>query len=439
MMMKGVRFSTIAFALLLASVTGDAAAQLATPSARSFALANSFMARARGYEAPFWNPANLGLADRPGWSVGLAGANAYLNNNSLSYSQIADLYGEYLDDATKSELLESIRQDDPNRMMQLSVDAGAHVVGISVSRFAFGVGAMGAGNLEVSPDAAELFLFGNVGEDGLGKDFNMNGSNGQAWGISGAYLSYAHPFTIPALDYLGLKFSVGATVKYGVIHGLVHLKDVGTSLTNDPLMVSVDAELLSSTDADAGRLWAVDFGAAVDWDGLLVAGISLTNVISSLSWTVEDFELTQVLAMADFDSTTGSDTTLAFSELSAEKQDEIVAFLDDRSVPKRLRLGVVFEAIPALTVSADYLEQIGGTLRSRWDRSLSAGGELRLLSALPLRIGLATDFSHFAYTGGLGIYMGPVHLDLSIGRWGVVGGDGVVAGISISVWPGTGY
>jgi hypothetical protein len=113
--------------------------------------------------------------------------------------------------------------------------------------------------------------------------------------------------------------------------------------------------------------------------------------------------------------------------------------LEDRTVPKKLRLGLVFEAIPALTVSADYVELIGGTLRSRWERSLSAGGELRLLSAIPLRVGLATDFSHFAYTGGLGIYIGPVHLDMSIGRWGVVGGDGVVAAVSFSIWPGAGY
>lgn len=436
--MKGNRIATIALALLLVMVA-DAGAQSATPSARSFAMAEAFTARARGYESPFWNPANLGLPGRPDWSVGLVGASAYLNNNSLSYGQIADLYGEYIDDQTKSELLASIREDDPNKMLTLSVDASASVLGFSIWRFAFGAGTTGAGNMEVSPDAAELVLFGNVGEDGTGKDFALDGSHGQGWAITSGYVSYAHPFTIPALDYLGLKFSAGATVKYGVAHGLVHLQDTGTSIVNNPLTVSVDAEALKSTDADAGRLWAMDLGLAVDWDGLLVAGISLSNAFQSIKWDEQDFELLQVVALADFDSTTSSDTTLTFSELPAEKQGEIIAFLEDRTLPRTLRLGVVFEAIPALTVSGDYVERIGGTLRSRWERSLSAGGELRLLSALPLRVGLATDFSHFAYTGGLGIYMGPVHLDMSIGRWGVVGGDGLVAAVSFSIWPGTGY
>jgi hypothetical protein len=437
--MKQHQTTVIVLALLLAVTAAEAGAQLATPSARSFALANSFMARARGYEAAFWNPANLGLPDRPGWSVGLAGAGAYLNNNSLSYGQISSLYGTYIDDAKKAELLASIREDDPDKMFQLNADANAHVLGFSIWRFAFGAGSMGAGNLEVSSDAVELLLYGNVGEDGTGGDFSMNGSHGEAWAFSGGYMSYAQPFTIPALDYLGLKFSVGATVKYGVSHGLARLLASGTMLTADPLAVGVDAELLNSTDADAGRLWAMDFGAAVDWDGLLVAGISLSNVVQSITWNTEDFELTQIIAMADFNETTSSDTTVDFVDLDPAKQDEIVAYLDNATVPKKLRLGVVFEAIPALTVSGDYVEMIGGTLRSRWERSLSAGGELRLLTALPLRVGLATDFEHFAYTGGLGIYMGPVHTDFSVGRWGVVGGDGVVAAVSISIWPGARY
>ncbi len=130
---------------------------------------------------------------------------------------------------------------------------------------------------------------------------------------------------------------------------------------------------------------------------------------------------------------------MTYAELPAEKQAEIDEFLATADVPKVLRMGVVFEALPALTVSADYEELIGGELRSRWDRTVAAGGELRLTNMLPLRVGLATDFSHFAYTGGLGIYAGPFHVDLAIGRWGVVGGDGVAGAVSISFWPSSRY
>lgn len=433
------RIVTIACALL-ACAAGEAVAQSPAPSARGFALANSYMARARGYEAPFWNPANLGLPDRPSFSLGLPGATAYLNNNSLSYAQIADLYGEYIDDATKSELLADIRQDDPDRMFELSFDVGVHAVAASIGRFAFGVGAVGAGNLEVSPDALELLLFGNVGEDGTGGDFSLERSHGQAWAMSTAFVSYAQPFTIPALDWLDTQFSIGATVRYGVAHGFVQLNDRGSLLTADPLVLDAEAEVMTSTDADAGRVWSLDLGAAMDYDSLLTLGVSLQNAFAGISWNEEEFELTSYTITADFDSTSLTDTTRTFNELGAEEQQRVIDRLDEADVPRLLRLAAAYRLSPNLSLSADYTELIGGTLRASWDRTLAVGGELRLIPALPLRAGLATDFSQLAYTGGLGIHSGPVHTDFAIGRWGVAGGDGLVTALSISVWgTGSGY
>ncbi len=435
--MRMHRILAIAFALPLC-LAGYADAQLAPPSARSFGLAGSFMARARGYEAPFWNPANLGLPNGPAWSVGLPGASFFLGNNSLSYGQIADLYGEFIDDATKSELLADIRRGDPDRMFELSFDLGGHVVGFSLGRLAVTLGVIGAASLEVSPDAMELLLFGNVGEDGLGRDFTLRGSQGQAWSLSGASISYAQPFTVPALEWLGMRFSVGATVKYGVAHGYARLADRGSLLASDPLALDVEAEVLASTDVDAGRVWAVDIGAAMDWRSLVV-GLSFTNALADIVWREDDFELTQYSLLADFDSTTLTDTTFAFAELSPDDQERLLGFLDRADVPKQLRLAGLYRVSPMLTLSVDVSERIGGSLRSGWERSVAVGAELRPTRFLPLRAGVATDFTGLAYTGGLGLYSGPVHTDISVGRWGVLGGDGIVAALSISIWPGMGY
>ena len=77
---------TLCAALVLCTALG-ARAQLATPEARSFAFGGAYAARAVGYEASFWNPANLGLSTSPRWSAGL-NASAYLSNNALDYGQI---------------------------------------------------------------------------------------------------------------------------------------------------------------------------------------------------------------------------------------------------------------------------------------------------------------------------------------------------------------
>lgn len=432
-----IKVTTIVLALLACSA-GVASAQMAVPSARGAGVAGSYTARARGYESPFWNPANLGLSDRPGWSIGLASASFYVDNNSLSYGQIEDLYGEYLDNAAKSELLAEIRGTDGDGMLELSADVGASVLAFSVWRFAFGIGATGSTALEVSPDAAELILFGNLGESGLGKDFALDGSHGDGWGLSGAYLSYAQPFTIPALDYLDMKFSAGATIRYGIAHGLFRVADQGTALTYEPLVLDVDAEMLNSTEVDAGRAWAADLGAAMEW-GSLVAGISLIDAFSDIQWNEEEFELTRYTAYADFDSSTATDTTLAFDQLDPADQERVSEFLDDTDIPRKLRLGAAWKMGSMLSLSADYLELLGGSLNARWERQLSAGAELRLVSALPLRVGLATDFGSLAFTGGIGLYAGPVHLDIAAGRWGIGAGDGMALALSLSVWPGARY
>lgn len=429
------RYSTVTciFALLTVSASASVAQQ-STTTARSLGLANSFTARARGYEAPAWNPANLGLADSPSWSLGIVGATAYLNSNSWSYGQIADLYGTFIDDETKTKLLEDIRRGDPDRMLQLNADVSAQVLSASIWRFAFGFGAVGAGNVEASSDAIELLLFGNVGQDGNGKDFSLEASDGDGWVLSSAFIAYAQPFTVPALDHLNMRFSIGGTAKYGIAHGLAHLLDRGSLLTSDPLAVEADAELLSSNSANAGRHWAIDIGAAMDW-GSLTAGIALQNAFGDISWNRDDFELRTVAATANFDSTTATDTTLAFAELTPEDQGRIDQFFDDADIPKRLRLGAVFRVSPMLTLSGDYEELLGGNLRTRWDRSLSVGGEWVPIDALPLRVGVATDFKNLAVTGGLGLYISVVHLDFSFGRWGFAVGDGAAVSLSLSIWP----
>ena len=432
--MRRTQIATIVLALwVLLPVTGTA--QLAAPSARSFGLAGSYSARARGYEAPYWNPANLGLPGRPGWSVGIVGANASINNNSLDYGQITDLYGEYIDDATKSQILADIRGGDPDRMFQLGGELGASALAFSIWRFGFGVSAIGVGDLQVSPDAAELILFGNVGEDGTGKDFDISG-NGDGSVLSNVYLSYAQPFSFSSLA--GMEFSVGASVKYGIAHALVIVTDEGSTFTANPLVLDADMQVLSSNGSDAGRIWSFDLGAAMDWSNWTFS-LALQNAFGNVNWNVEDFELSLYEGRADLTEAVLTDTTIAYSDLTPDQQRQVQQRLESADPPKRLRMAALYRLGRKWTLSADYMELLGGTLREQWDRSLSAGAQVSLISVLPLRAGLATDFSQVALAGGLGIYAGPVHVDLSYSTMTLAAGDGAIASLSISVWPGAAY
>ena len=233
-MASGFRSAAIALSLAF-GISGEAAGQLAVPSARSQALAGSFTARARGFEAAAWNPANLGLPDRPRWSLGLAGVTGTLTNNSLTYGQITDLYGRFLDDTDKLNLLAEVRSANPDGLLTLDFELGGSFLGFSLDRFAVGLGTSAAGRGELSADALELILFGNLGESGEGSDFDLSGSSGHAWWVSGGYLSYAQPLRISREGGSPIDVAFGASFKYGAAHGYLRFDDLGTVISSEPL------------------------------------------------------------------------------------------------------------------------------------------------------------------------------------------------------------
>jgi hypothetical protein len=431
--MRGLRSAAIAVSL--AVLTGaEATGQLAMPSARSQALAGAFTARARGYEAAIWNPANLGLPDRPRWSFGLAGVTGTLTNNSLTYGQLSGLYGKFLDDAAKSELLDEVRTANADGLLTLDFELGGSLLGFSLGRFGFGLGTSAAGKGELSAEALELILFGNVGESGEGKDFDFSGSNGQTWWLSGGYVSYGQPLIV-SHEASTLDLSIGASFKYGVAHTYLRFDDLGTLIRAEPLDLDARAELLDSETKDIGRYWAFDVGVAAQWENL-VAGLMLQNLVNDFVWSLGDFNLTRYAAMADFNRAVTVDTTAAFYELSHEDRQRLEDFFDRLNLPTRLGIGAAYQVTPKVSLSLDYRDHLGGRLRSLWERSLAVGGEFYWVRRLPLRVGVSTDFSQMALAAGAGLELGVFHADFAVGRWGAVNGEGATVALSVSFWPG---
>lgn len=426
--------SLVLISVLVLGFAGDLSGQVATPSARSESMARAFTALARGYESPLWNPANLGLPDRPGWSVGLASASARLRNNALTYGQITDLYGRFLDDETKSQILADVRSANADGSLELDFGLGGSVLGFSLGRFGFGLGTSATGRGDITADALELVLFGNDGESGEGKDFDLSGSRAHTWWLSGGYVSYAQPFAVPAADGATIDLSVGASFKYAVMHAYFSFDDLGSLLTSEPLALNAQAEYLESAHGDAGRVWGFDLGVAASWKGW-VAGVALENIVADVAWDLENFELTLYSVESDFQRTVTLDSTSVFAELGTADRERLKDLFGRLNPPRRLRVGASYPVASTVLLAVDYYEVVSGRLKSEWDRSLAVGTEFSWVRSLPMRAGLATNFGELALTVGAGLRLGVFEADLALGRWGLVRGEGAAVAISLAFWP----
>ncbi len=235
------------------------------------------------------------------------------------------------------------------------------------------------------------------------------------------------------MEQRGFKFSVGGTASYLIGHALGDLRDLGSLLTEDPLAINAQARTIYSDDAN-GDGWAIDLGFALESESL-TAGLVFDNLLGNMSWDKDAFRLGVVVETAEFGFSNSEDSDLPFDSLDAPNQATVSDYLDGADLPKRLRLGAAYELSSVTTVSADFEELLGGSLRVGWERRLSLGAEWTKISFFPLRAGFATSFEQIAIGGGFGWHVDVVHFDFGI-RWqGITHVQGVAASASLSVWP----
>ena len=101
--------ATLALALLAAA--RPAAAQLPSASGAALGVADNFTAQARGYHAVAWNPAGLGLAGNPGFSLALLSVRGIAGLGPVTVSELADRQGELLPDEVKADWLQRITEE----------------------------------------------------------------------------------------------------------------------------------------------------------------------------------------------------------------------------------------------------------------------------------------------------------------------------------------
>jgi len=186
------------------------------------------------------------------------------------------------------------------------------------------------------------------------------------------------------------------------------VENASGSITTTMDEIAGDAELALVT-ASGGTGYGVDLGAALEAPLGWTFGLTLVNVLSSMSWIGSpermEFSLSAVdinLVNEDFDAAVAdADTTYAIDAYST-------------SLPRSLRLGAS-NTFGKLLVAADYVQGLEGRYGVSTTPQFNAGLEWRPVGAVRPRFGLSAGGRvGQSIAGGLGMKFGPWRMDFAV-------------------------
>lgn len=430
--MSAMKLRTAAAALALCAAPAAAHAQLGNPVPQSVGLGGNYVALAHGFGAVAWNPAGLGMPDNPGFSISLLPLLANAGLDPVTPGDVAAWDGQIIPDDVKREWLDIIRSAGGEAG---AMGADVTYLALSIGSFAFQASSNVRARVNVAPDVAEVLLFGNAGFSGVPGSYDLEGSNFDIAGTTSVAASFALPLAVRLGPLPDQHFAVGATVTYTIGNFLVLGQEESSSLTSDPLEVSVrfpvvhtqlpdDSTDLQGRHLDNGRGIGLDVGAA--WrGGIFSAGVVVRNLINTFEWDVDDLEYRAGEAIWTADT---SYTSFDEADIGDVPESVLERIHDLYEFSPVVAAGAAARVLPFLTVTGEVRHALKDNLDVGARNHAGVGAELTIVPFLPLRAGLSLISGGYQLSGGAGLRLGPVQLAFSAAyREAELGSDAVGA------------
>ncbi len=396
-----------------------------TPRSMAFAGANA--TQARGTEVIGWNPANLGLADNPKFSLRFGVLplfpfpNMQFGNNSLSPYWFNNRFftGALLDDQDKSDLLSYF----PDEGLFISPLVQMDFLSLSFGRWAVSLGAEMVGNITIPKPLFHFLFYGNK----FGEPIDLSTMNLEFQMVNSLTLYHGRTLQMPYLsDYVD-RIAVGGGLKFlgGGFRTTTEKFDASITMENDRIIL----EGASIAQAAAGGYgFALDLGMAADINQKMHANVALMNLFGVINWGgfgLNLFDDGDVLIYEfDYESQITSDQFLDADMDSILNEGIQVDTSYSTSgfthgYPSYLVAGFQYDVLPFLSLYANYKQFFKKQLVFNTVPQLSLATKFDYLKWLPVRIGVAVGGrDEFRWGFGTGLNFKHYHLDFGFSQVG---------------------
>ncbi|RPI03583.1 MAG: hypothetical protein EHM72_01120 [Calditrichaeota bacterium] len=245
-------------------------------SARQYAMSGAYSAMARGAEALFLNPANLGFPQKKKFSINIIGLGAELSNNTLSHLMYQKYVGTYLDADEIDEILDEI----PSSGLNINSNAKIQGFSIGIGSFAFGIRGFSNYSSYFSREIFELVLMGNE----LNRVYKFNPIKGDGITAAAVGAAFGKSFKFEQTAINAMAF--GLMVRY--LHGFSYARVTASEFYTQTTAAAIEGlGHLSMNYAEGGNGFSVtsalSFELVNDWTVSFV----LHNSLSEMIWNVQ--------------------------------------------------------------------------------------------------------------------------------------------------------
>ncbi len=374
---------------------------------RTHGLGGSATGAMFGVQAPGWNPANLGLAGNPPFTLYLPASFGFsFGNNTFTPQYITQTFveGDTLDQSQKEGIIDKLKSDD----FQLHLLMGFPVLGFSAGNLAVNTEVHSFLYARMPSDLFRMALTGPVADEWY--DLRDVKERSETYGV--ASMSLAKALTPPSAFE---ELSLGITFKYIYGGALAVLAEHEGHIRVTEEVIDAQGHFLykQSTRGDGVGL---DVGAAGYYQPLdAYLGLTLGNVIGSIRWT--DVEAKEY----NFNRLEG------ISVDSLMQNEYWKHFFHDAD--STYSVGDLTTALPAylmlstakyvhhnnIRLYAVYYQGLNESPAQSFRPRLSLGSEFYYLKVIPLRLGMAVGgLQEFELCGGFGLDLPGYNVNLGM-------------------------
>jgi hypothetical protein len=379
---------------------------------RALGMGGAYIGVARGQEALFLNPANLGLPNSPHWSAGIPTLSVGLGTRGIEPGDLQDLLGyDDLSDQERASLLAEI----PAGGTGVDVDVRAPLVALQIRRFAVGLSYQTVASHTVNRSIVDLVLNG-FDRDRTYTIDNTEGFRAAFWDVAAAYGRRVGPVSVGATAHyffpreMVRSALVDVDTVYGVISGFTVPTDIRVTY--------------AGVAATGGSGFGIDLGVAAEPIPGLTLSAALENALNTVEWNGDLRVRTLTLDQNDYregdpeqllseyeDSERDFDQAADAGQPFARLADSVLAD-GGRGLSSVLRAGAAYRVGTGTTLAAGFQTELSDSpVGGLWDQQVNFGIQQKI-PVITLRAGFASDLEDGTLLAG-GLSLGPIQLGVA--------------------------